>query len=168
MSRPGGQTCRVSGESLEIRCLVWCAIGNMHIFRTQVADFRRSAQYSGSDVKIEFDEFVVDTAQYTLTRDGDPVGVEPMVFDLLLHFVRHPGQGFQRGRVEECHLAGPDRIGRHDFSRIKECAPGAGRQWLRPALYSNHPWPRFPLFRRPVTASRPDGGASDRREHPHS
>jgi hypothetical protein len=36
-----------------------------------------------------FADFEIDTDRYELRRSGQPVSVEPMVFNLLLHFARH-------------------------------------------------------------------------------
>ncbi len=42
--------------------------------------------------RYRFDGIVVDAVAHTLTRDGDPVAVEPKAFAVLLELVRHPGE----------------------------------------------------------------------------
>ncbi len=43
-------------------------------------------------VRVAFDSYELDTDAYELRRDGRPVAVEPQVFDVLAHLVRHRGQ----------------------------------------------------------------------------
>lgn len=43
-----------------------------------------------------FDGFRLDLQTYGLYRDGAPVTVEPLIFDLLLHFARNPGRVLSR------------------------------------------------------------------------
>ncbi|PVV11755.1 MAG: hypothetical protein B6D77_06230 [gamma proteobacterium symbiont of Ctena orbiculata] len=45
---------------------------------------------------LRFADFEIDTDRYELRRGGRPVTVEPMVFDLLLHFAEHPNTLFSR------------------------------------------------------------------------
>ena len=46
-----------------------------------------------------FDRFRLDTAQYRLQCAGETIHVEPLVFDLLELFVRHPGEVITRERM---------------------------------------------------------------------
>ncbi len=43
-------------------------------------------------MRVAFDSYELDTDAYELRRDGRPVAVEPQVFDVLVHLVRHRGQ----------------------------------------------------------------------------
>ncbi len=43
-----------------------------------------------------FDDFELDTEHFELRRTGLPRKVEPIVFDLIVHFVHHPEQVFSR------------------------------------------------------------------------
>lgn len=42
--------------------------------------------------RYHFDTVVVDAGAHTLTRDGEPVAVEPKAFAVLLELLRHPGE----------------------------------------------------------------------------
>ncbi len=44
---------------------------------------------AGEAVKYEIAEYIVDTEQFRVTAGGTPVPVEPKVFDLLVHLIRH-------------------------------------------------------------------------------
>ncbi len=55
---------------------------------------------------LRFDDFELDTARYELRRHGDPCRVEPMVFDLLVHFARHPDRVFSRDELIDAVWAG--------------------------------------------------------------
>jgi TolB-like protein len=48
-----------------------------------------AAQYMEESVVYRFADFHVDLARQELRRDGEPVRVEPQVFDLLVHLIRH-------------------------------------------------------------------------------
>ncbi len=50
-------------------------------------------------MKFSFAEFDLDTDLYRLHRDGDPRSVEPMVFDLLVFFLKNPDQVFSRDEL---------------------------------------------------------------------
>jgi len=43
-------------------------------------------------VRYRFDDFLLDTERFELSRQGQPCPVEPKVFDLLAYFAAHPGQ----------------------------------------------------------------------------
>ena len=43
-----------------------------------------------------FDDFELDTERFELRRAGQPRKVEPKVFDLIVHFLRHPERVFSR------------------------------------------------------------------------
>ena len=45
---------------------------------------------------LSFDDFELDTEHYTLYHQGQILNVEPLVFNLLVHFARHPDQVFSR------------------------------------------------------------------------
>jgi len=40
-------------------------------------------------VRVEFEDLMLDTERYLFERDGEPVSVEPQVFDVLSYLVRH-------------------------------------------------------------------------------
>lgn len=46
-----------------------------------------------------FDDFLVDTGQYSLSRDGLPLPVEPQVFDLLVYLIEHRGRVVTRDEL---------------------------------------------------------------------
>lgn len=50
-------------------------------------------------MEYRFGDCVLDDAGHALTRDGRPVQVEPMVFDLLRLLLRHPGELVSRDRM---------------------------------------------------------------------
>jgi TolB-like protein len=50
-------------------------------------------------LRYNFDAFQLDTQQYQLCRDGEPVHVEPLVFDLLKLFVENAGALIDRDRM---------------------------------------------------------------------
>ena len=52
-------------------------------------------------MRYRFASCTLDTAAHALTRDGRPVPVEPLVFDLLLLLLRHPGELVTRDRMIE-------------------------------------------------------------------
>jgi hypothetical protein len=52
-------------------------------------------------VTYRFLDFQLDTAQYRLTRRGEPVHVEPLVFDLIALFAANPGVVIDRDRMIE-------------------------------------------------------------------
>ncbi len=47
----------------------------------------------------EFDSVAIDAVQRTVVRDGQPVKLTHLEFELLLFFVRHPSQVFSRNRL---------------------------------------------------------------------
>lgn len=50
-------------------------------------------------MQLSFDEFVVDTQAFELSRDGSPVPVEPRVFDLLVALASNPEHVFSRDEL---------------------------------------------------------------------
>ncbi len=48
---------------------------------------------------LQFADFVIDTERYELRRNGEPVAVEPLVFDLLRHLASHPHTLFSRDEL---------------------------------------------------------------------
>ena len=46
----------------------------------------------------------LDPVYYTLTLDGAPVDLTSTEFDLMLHFMRHPGRPFTRGELLDVSL----------------------------------------------------------------
>ena len=50
-------------------------------------------------MRLEFDDFVLDTGAYELRHSGQRCHVEPRVFDLIVHFARHPGQVFSHEQL---------------------------------------------------------------------
>ncbi|SFU77751.1 winged helix-turn-helix domain-containing protein [Halomonas korlensis] len=55
---------------------------------------------------LRFDDFELDTARYELRRHGELRRVEPMVFDLLVHFALHPDRVFRRDELIDAVWAG--------------------------------------------------------------
>ncbi|WP_111415454.1 winged helix-turn-helix domain-containing protein [Billgrantia lactosivorans] len=55
---------------------------------------------------LRFDEFELDTAHYELRRRGELRRVEPMVFDLIVHFAQHPDRVFSRDELIDAVWAG--------------------------------------------------------------
>ena len=53
----------------------------------------------GRGLRYTFDAFQLDAGQYQLRRAGDPVHVEPLIFDLLKLFVENPGVLIDRDRM---------------------------------------------------------------------
>lgn len=47
-------------------------------------------------MRYQFGEFELDTAQFSLTHQGQKVGIEPKIFDLLVYLVANPGRLIQR------------------------------------------------------------------------
>lgn len=45
---------------------------------------------------LRFADIEMDTDRYELRRKGERIGVEPLVFDLLVHFVKHPNRVFSK------------------------------------------------------------------------
>lgn len=68
----------------------------------------------------------MDAEQYTLTKNGDAIGVEPMVFDLLLHFVQHPGQVFSMDELMQSVWKGRIVSDATISSRIKSARQALG------------------------------------------
>lgn len=54
---------------------------------------------TGIAMRYVFDFFEIDTARYELRRDGTPLAVEPLVFDLLLFLARNPGRILTRDEI---------------------------------------------------------------------
>ncbi len=77
-------------------------------------------------MQYRFDDIVLDATQYRLTRQGEPVTVEPMVFDLLLHFVRHPGQVFSMDELMQSVWNGRVVSDATISSRIKSARQALG------------------------------------------
>ncbi|MGE0222815.1 MAG: winged helix-turn-helix domain-containing tetratricopeptide repeat protein [Acetobacteraceae bacterium] len=50
-------------------------------------------------MRYRFDDFEVDTDRYELRRTGVVLPVEPLVFDLVAFFLRHPGRVLDRGEI---------------------------------------------------------------------
>ena len=50
-------------------------------------------------MRYRFDQFELDTDRYELSERGSLLHVEPLVFDLILYFVRHPGRVLSRDEV---------------------------------------------------------------------
>jgi DNA-binding response OmpR family regulator len=67
------------------------------------AIFRRveslGKRYSPSSESMDFGPLVIDTAGREVTLYGEAVSLTAREFDLLLHFVRHPGQVFSRAQL---------------------------------------------------------------------
>jgi len=67
------------------------------------AIFRRveslGKRYSDDTETLSFGPFVIDTAGRQVTIDNQAVSLTAREFDLLLHFVRHPGQVFSRAQL---------------------------------------------------------------------
>ena len=55
---------------------------------------------------LQFAEFEIDTARYQLRRNGEPVEVEPLVFDLLAYFASHPDQVLSHQQLIDAIWAG--------------------------------------------------------------
>ncbi|MGR2740773.1 winged helix-turn-helix domain-containing protein [Billgrantia sp. Q4P2] len=55
---------------------------------------------------LRFDDFELDTAHYELRRHGELRRVEPMVFDLIVHFAHHPDRVFRRDELIDAVWAG--------------------------------------------------------------
>jgi TolB-like protein len=51
------------------------------------------------DMRYRFDQFELDTEQFSLSKNGAPVRVEPLVFDLLRYLVEHAGQVATRDAI---------------------------------------------------------------------
>ncbi|WP_426416112.1 winged helix-turn-helix domain-containing protein [Aestuariirhabdus sp. LZHN29] len=47
----------------------------------------------------QFKDMLIDTQRYEVRRGGEPVPVEPLLFDLLVYFVSHPGQLFSHDEL---------------------------------------------------------------------
>ncbi len=52
-------------------------------------------------MKLKFSAFEIDTNSYELSRSGNVVNVEPMVFDLIVFLASNPGQVFSRDALIE-------------------------------------------------------------------
>jgi len=52
-------------------------------------------------LKYQFNKITLDTAQYRLSLSGNPVAVEPQVFDLLVYLVEHNDRVVTRGELLE-------------------------------------------------------------------
>ena len=65
-----------------------------------------SACLGGAAVIYAFADCVLDVARRELTRDGGPVALEPQVFDLLVHLVRHPDRVVTRDELIEAIWGG--------------------------------------------------------------
>src|SRR5215211_1852348 len=82
-----------------------------------------------------FGAITVDPARRELRRDGARVALKPKEFDLLWHFVRHPGRVFTRDQLLE-------RVWGYDFA-------GSGRtvdvhvRWLREKIEDDPGHPRY-------------------------
>jgi len=67
------------------------------------AIFRRvdsmSKQYATDSETLSFGPFEIDTAGRQVTLDNQAISLTAREFDLLLHFVRHPGQVFSRAQL---------------------------------------------------------------------
>jgi DNA-binding response OmpR family regulator len=67
------------------------------------AIFRRveslDKRYSAETETIHLGALVIDTAGRGVTVQGQPISLTAREFDLLLHFVRHPGQVFSRAQL---------------------------------------------------------------------
>lgn len=67
------------------------------------AIFRRvdsmGKQYAADTESLSFGPFAIDTAGRQVTLDNQAVSLTAREFDLLLHFVRHPGQVFSRAQL---------------------------------------------------------------------
>jgi len=61
----------------------------------------------------EFGAFRVDAAEHLLLRDGERVPLAPMVFNLLLVLIKHPGQALERAWLKE-QVWGDAKIGDPD------------------------------------------------------
>ena len=59
------------------------------------------AKLTGVRMHLSFGQFELDTEAYELRANGEPCHLEPKVFDLLSHFVRHPGQVFSHDDLIE-------------------------------------------------------------------
>jgi len=67
------------------------------------AIFRRveslGKRYSETEENISFGDFIVDTAGREVSMNGQAIALTAREFDLLLHFLRHPGQVFSRSHL---------------------------------------------------------------------
>src|SRR5262245_49869980 len=61
----------------------------------------------------EFGAFRVDAVEHLLLRDGERVPLAPMVFNLLLVLIKHPGQALERAWLKE-QVWGDAKIGDPD------------------------------------------------------
>ncbi|TVO77878.1 winged helix-turn-helix domain-containing tetratricopeptide repeat protein [Sedimenticola selenatireducens] len=55
---------------------------------------------------IRFADMEIDTERYELRRKGERIAIEPLVFDLLVHFVTHPNTVFSRDDLIEVVWSG--------------------------------------------------------------
>lgn len=60
---------------------------------------------------LRFGDIELDSDRYELRRKGEQVGVEPLVFDMLIHFATHPNTVFSRDDHHWCRVERADRIG---------------------------------------------------------
>ena len=54
-------------------------------------------------MQYRFDEFVVDTAQFALMRQGDPQHAEPQVIELILYLLKNRGRMWRRCSAAPSH-----------------------------------------------------------------
>lgn len=57
-------------------------------------------------MRLEFDDYLIDIEAFELRRSGRLCHVEPKVFDLIVHFARHPGQVFSHEQLIEAVWGG--------------------------------------------------------------
>jgi two-component system response regulator MtrA len=100
LSAKGEEADKVRGFRLDADQYVTKPVGLMELLARVRALLRRSGSLPGEpgSARISFGLVVVDPAARTVTVDGEPVGLTPKAFDLMLALIRR--QGAVASRVE--------------------------------------------------------------------
>jgi two-component system alkaline phosphatase synthesis response regulator PhoP len=84
---------------------------------------------------VRLGSIVVDLAGHRLLRDGHELPVRPKAFELLTHFLRHPGQVFEREQLLE-------RVWGYDFAGESRTVD-VHVHWLRAVIEPDPAAPRY-------------------------
>ncbi len=94
---------RVLGLELEADDYVSKPFSVSELMARVKAIFRRveslKKQFPGGAETLTFGPLSIDTGGRQVHLDGEPIGLTAREFDLLLHFVRHPGHVFSRAQL---------------------------------------------------------------------
>ena len=99
-------------------------------------------------VRFTFEGCELDLGRYEVRRDGDVIAVEPQVFDVLVHLVRHRDRVVSKEELLD-EVWGDRFVGESALtSRIKAARRAVGDDGDGPARDPHRPRPRLPLRRR--------------------